>query len=114
MTVPAGTKSYADKPITTDVHMGSLAPITTHKLLFIAACLSGSLARSLKRTMRRSTLRAGDHPQGALPTAVLIRSSPRIISATLLSLFCPRTHRDDSSDQIETKLIVENRYEDAN
>jgi hypothetical protein len=39
MTVPAGTKSYADKPITTDVHMGSLAPITTHKLLFIASVL---------------------------------------------------------------------------
>ena len=39
MTVFAGTKSYTDKPITADIHMGSLSPMTTHILLFIACVL---------------------------------------------------------------------------
>jgi hypothetical protein len=41
MPVSAGTKSYTDKPIAADVHihMGSLSPMTTHILLFIACVL---------------------------------------------------------------------------
>ena len=39
MTVFAGTKSYTDKPITADIHMGSLSPMTAHILLFIACVL---------------------------------------------------------------------------
>jgi hypothetical protein len=63
MRVSTGTKSYADKPITTDVRMGSLAPTTTHRhtTFHVRACayllILQPCALSEKRTMRRTDQR---------------------------------------------------------
>jgi hypothetical protein len=112
-------KSHADKPITTDVRMGSLA-ISTYDNPFTTFHCERAYLAALRADRRLA--RAGNHPEGAPPTAVPIRSPPRAISACSVvappfrhpGVSCWLAHRDDSSDhrpvdQIETKPIVGKR-----